>query len=98
MAAPATTVPGKSSTSGHAPRASSPTTSSTREASSTRSSPNRRDSGAAGIENTAKHSTGVAASLLGPRDVAGAPGAACGGYGAEPSAQVSHATNVSFSL
>ena len=47
---------------GQAPRASRPTASSSREAISTRSSPNRRDSGAATNENTAKHSTGVAAS------------------------------------
>ena len=62
MAALASTVPGKSSCSGHTPRTSNPTASSSRETSNTRSSPNLRASGAAGIENTAKHSTGVAAS------------------------------------
>ena len=62
MAAPASAVPGNSSTPGATPRRISPAASRPTAPPSTRSSPNRRLSGAATPENTPKASTGSAAS------------------------------------
>ena len=58
MAAPASAVPGNSSTPGATPRRISPAASRPTAPPSTRSSPNRRLSGAATPENTPKASTG----------------------------------------